>query len=60
MRRFPVWAMFIALAAIAGCQTNMQRPAAPQGNCSHRPFDAGKCDQPTNFRLFDYLIGADR
>ncbi len=54
MRRFPVWAMLVSLVAVAGCQST---EAVQRGKyCSYRPFDAGFCDQPTNFLLFQYLI----
>ena len=57
MRRFPVWMTMIMLAAVAGCQTNMPAPTQPRGGCSHRQADAGVCEPPSNFRLFDYLVG---
>lgn len=53
MRRF---LLLTALAvAIAGCQT------APQAytyrwKCTDRPFDAGLCDQPTNWRISDLIV----
>jgi hypothetical protein len=54
MRRFPVWTMLVGLLAIAGCQSS---GAVQRGKyCSWRPFDAGICEQPTNFLLFQYLI----
>jgi hypothetical protein len=57
MRRFPVWTAIIALAAIAGCQTGA--PVQPGPNaCSYRQADAGFCEPPSNFRLFDYIVGA--
>lgn len=57
MRRFPVWTAMIALAAIAGCQTST--PVQPVAKaCSYRPADAGFCEPPSNFRLFDYVVGA--
>jgi hypothetical protein len=57
MQRFPVWMATIALAAIAGCQTST--PVKPIANgCSYRPADAGLCEPPSNFRLFDYIVGA--
>jgi hypothetical protein len=56
MRRFSIWTMLIGLVAIAGCQTT--EPVQQRGKyCSYRSFDAGACDQPTNFLLFEFLIG---
>jgi hypothetical protein len=55
MRRLLVCVILTALPAIAGCQTDMPAQSY-QKPCLHRQFDAGFCDQPTNFRLFDYLV----
>lgn len=55
--RFSVWTAMIALVVIAGCQTST--PVQPVAKaCSYRPADAGLCEPPTNFRLFDYIVGA--
>lgn len=54
MRHIMVLATTMALAAVAGCQTSA--PAQPARHCFDRPFDAGRCEQPTNFRLFDFLV----
>lgn len=52
-----VWllGLMVVAAALGGCQSVANQPWP--GQCSARPFDAGFCDQPTNFRLFDYLAG---
>ena len=57
MQRFPVWMATIALAVIAGCQTSTPVKSVANG-CSYRPADAGLCEPPSNFRLFDYIVGA--
>ncbi|RUM97935.1 hypothetical protein EET67_09985 [Pseudaminobacter arsenicus] len=45
--------------AIAGCQTVPQtvpQASSYRWNCNDKPFEAGLCDQPTNWRLSDFMV----
>lgn len=44
-----------SLGFLAGCQTVETAPPAGPEACRDRPFDAGICEQRTNFRLFDLI-----
>lgn len=61
MRRFLILAILIAPTAISGCQTSSATPAPWRWKpCNARPYDAGFCEQPTNFLLWDYIAGGKR
>ncbi|QPC88210.1 hypothetical protein GA830_16690 [Mesorhizobium sp. NBSH29] len=45
------------LTILAGCQTTGMKSEFSPKYCKDRPFDAGICDQRTDFRLFDYVVG---
>ena len=60
MRRFLILAIMLASAA-TGCQTvPSSQPHWRWTPCVDRAFDAGFCEQPTNFRLFGYISERDR
>jgi hypothetical protein len=59
MQRFLISAIVLVSLAVTGCQTVPTSPAPWRWKpCSARPFDAGFCEQPSNFYLFGWLIGA--
>ena len=53
MQRFLI--LTVLATAIAGCQAVPPTPNY-RWNCNDRPFEAGLCDQPTNWRLGDIMI----
>jgi hypothetical protein len=63
MRRLAI-TTFLPLALLAGCQgvTSNQAYSYRFGNqwCKERAFDAGLCEQPSNFNLFGTLITGER
>lgn len=43
-------ALTIVAAALGGCQAVPRSPDY-RWNCNDKPFEAGLCDQPTNWRI---------
>jgi len=63
MRHLYAKSALAALALLVGCQSVPPSRATPpaqeySGRCFHRPFDAGFCEQPSNFWIMDYVVGA--
>jgi hypothetical protein len=56
MRRILQATVLLTVAALAGCQSTMQAQRY-QGYCSARPYDAGFCEQPSNFLLWGFILG---
>lgn len=52
MRLFLILAV---LVAVAGCQAVPRSPDY-RWNCNDKPFEAGLCDQPTNWRISQLLV----
>lgn len=46
-------ALLIALALMAGCSNTAAQYPTLATRCLDRPYEAGRCDQQTNFRLFE-------
>lgn len=53
MRKFLI--LTILGAVIAGCQTFPPSPDY-RWNCNDKPFEAGLCDQPTNWRIGEIMV----
>jgi hypothetical protein len=45
-------ALLTAGLLVAGCANTTVSHPTLANRCLDRPFEAGKCQQPTNFRLF--------
>jgi hypothetical protein len=63
MRRLAM-ATLLPLMALAGCQGVSESQSYEQrfGNttCKDRAYDAGLCDQPSNFNLWGTIITGER
>lgn len=62
MRHLSTLALLIAAATVSACQSvpqSMRTIPVPyyDGRCFHRPFDAGFCEQPSNFLIMDAVFG---
>ena len=53
MRRFLIWT--ILATTLAGCQSISPAPTY-RWDCNDKPFEAGLCDQPTNWRISQLLV----
>jgi hypothetical protein len=56
MRLYLVSAMLAAAALVSGC-LGPDSSQTYRWACTARPFDAGFCEQPTNWRLFGPRTG---
>lgn len=64
MNRFAIpAALLIAGSLLAGCANTAAQYPTLANRCPDRPFEAGKCQQQSNFRLFGVggpIIGDER
>jgi hypothetical protein len=57
MRRFMVLGMLAVGLSAAGCQAGQTSMETYRFACTERPYDAGFCDRPGNWRLFGPRTG---
>lgn len=53
MRLFLILTLFAT--AVAGCQV-VPKASDYRWTCSDRPYEAGRCDQATNWRISEFVM----
>ncbi len=56
MRKAGTLAVIALLAPLAACQTAPTSSPTWRYDCTYRPEEAGFCEKPSNFNLFQYIV----